>query len=179
MDIAIRSGYSTLHPFQSSQYRSDSKLLISFFHWFHTQIIFAEQIDRTCSPGMTQTLAIRTAVHGKMLRSSFFRVVFFPERGSTLLQHTAPISFHFLHDSLLFTQSTKSFQFIKTHIRRCDFQNAVIQKNRVLDGLLLICVQILEEYRKHIGITRHSITLLTIHTIMHKCLFLIVPESRF
>ena len=85
MDITIRSGYSAFHPFQSSQHRSNSKLFISFFYRFHSQIIFALQVDRTRSPGMAQTLSIRTAIHGKMLRSGFFRVIFFPEGGGAFL----------------------------------------------------------------------------------------------
>ena len=178
MDIAIRCGYSAFHPFQSSQHRSNSKLFISFFYRFHSQIIFAQQVDRTRSPGMAQTLSVWTAIHGKMLRSGFFRVIFFPEGGSSFLQHSSPIGFHFFHYSILFAKSTKGFQFVKTHIRRCYFQNLIIQENGLFNGLLLIRIQIIKENREHISVSGYGITLTSIHTIVHKCLFLIIPESR-
>ena len=179
MDIAIWSGDSAFHPFQSSQHRSNSKLFISFFYRFHSQIIFAQQVDRTRSPGMAQTLSIWTAIHGKMLRSGFFRVIFFPEGGSAFLQHSTPIGFHFFHYSILFAKSTKGFQFVKTHIGSRYFQNTVIQQNRLFNGLLLIFIQILKEDRKHIRIAGDRITLLTVDAVMHKCLFLIIPEGGF
>ena len=179
MDIAIWSGDSAFHPFQSSQHRSNSKLFISFFYRFHSQIIFAQQVDRTRSPGMAQTLSVWTAIHGKMLRSGFFRVIFFPEGGSTFLQHSSPIGFHFFHYSILFAKSTKGFQFVKTHIGSRYFQNTVIQQNRLFNGLLLIFIQILKEDRKHIRIAGDRITLLTVDAVMYKCLFLVIPEGRF
>ena len=179
MDITIRSGYSAFHPFQSSQHRSNSKLFISFFYRFHSQIIFAQQVDRTRSPGMAQALSVWTAIHGKMLRSGFFRVIFLPEGGGAFLQHSSPIGFHFFHYSILFAKSTKGFQFVKTHIGSRYFQNTVIQQNRLFNGLLLIFIQILKEDRKHIRIASDRITLLTVDAVMCKCLFLVIPEGRF
>ena len=128
---------------------------------------------------MAQTLSVWTAIHGKMLRSGFFRVIFLPKGGGSFLQHSSPIGFHFFHYSILFAKSTKCFQFVKTHIGSRYFQNTVIQQNRLFNGLLLIFIQILKEDRKHIRIAGDRITLLTVDAVMYKCLFLIIPEGRF
>ena len=178
MNVSVRSRYGTFHPFQTSQYRTDSKLFITLFRWFDSQIVFTQQINRTCSPSVAQALSVWAAIHGKMLCSAFLRIIFLPKRGCSCFQHSTPVSFHFFHYSLLLTKSTKGFQFVKTHIRRCYFQNLIIQENGLFNGLLLIRIQIIKENREHISVSGYGITLTSIHTIVHKCLFLIIPESR-
>ena len=85
MYISVRCRYTAFHPFQTSQYRSYREFLIAFFHRFHSQVIFTEQINRTCSPSVAQALSVWAAIHGKMLCSAFLFLVHQAHKG--LLTH--------------------------------------------------------------------------------------------
>ena len=126
---------------------------------------------------MTKTLTVRTSVHGQHLSAFFFGNVFFPERGSALGQHAAPVILHFFHYLVLLAQHTKRFQFVETHIRRGDFQNIIVEDNRFYHSVFLFLVEEIVHDGKHIGITEHFLALLAIHAIVYQSLLFFVPES--
>ena len=62
-DITLRCWYRSFYPLQTTQRRFDDVFWIPELGWLYTEIILADQIQWTGTPGMTQASAKRTSIH--------------------------------------------------------------------------------------------------------------------
>ena len=89
---------------------------------------------------MAERLAVGTTVHGKMLHSLLCGNIFFPERRSTLAQHTAPVVADFLQYFVVVAHHAEGFQFVEAHIGSGDGLDVGIQHDALHDLLALLLV---------------------------------------
>jgi len=125
---------------------------------------------------VTKAFAVRPAVHCQVLGTAVFRVVFFPERGSALLEHATPIGSDFLQHVVGFTHGAHGFQFVETHVGRGNLQDTVVKDDPLFDPFLLRFVQVIEKDGEHVGVTGHGRILLAIDPGVNEGLLVGVPE---
>ena len=78
----------------------------------------------------------------------------------------------------MFAEHAQCFKLVETHVRSRYLENVVIEDYRTLHRFLLFLVKIAVHYGEHVGITEHLFALFAVAAVVHKRLFVIVPEIR-